>query len=62
MKSIVINRMYFFLTSLLQEVESRLKVLADLKELVSAESLESFVLNYTIIQQHQPDCPVLQIY
>jgi exocyst complex component 3 len=54
--------MYFFLTSLLQEVESRLKVLADLKELVSAESLESFVLNYTIIQQHQPDCPVLQIY
>nr|TKW22758.1 hypothetical protein SEVIR_4G249200v2 [Setaria viridis] len=38
-------------------VESRVKVLADVRELASAESLESFVLTYTIILHHQPDCP-----
>ncbi|KAK3159102.1 hypothetical protein QOZ80_2AG0145720 [Eleusine coracana subsp. coracana] len=39
------------------KVESRVRILADLRELASAESLDSFTLIYTHILEHQPDCP-----
>ncbi|XP_062222006.1 exocyst complex component SEC6-like isoform X1 [Phragmites australis] len=38
------------------KVESRVRILADLRELASAESLDSFTLIYTNILEHQPDC------
>ncbi|KAF7080369.1 hypothetical protein CFC21_084462 [Triticum aestivum] len=40
-----------------QKVENRVRILADLRELASAESLDSFTLIYTNILEHQPDCP-----
>ncbi|KAL6653047.1 hypothetical protein ACP70R_011972 [Stipagrostis hirtigluma subsp. patula] len=39
------------------KVESRTRILADLRELASAESLDSFTLIYTNILEHHPDCP-----
>ncbi|KAF9661699.1 hypothetical protein SADUNF_Sadunf19G0095700 [Salix dunnii] len=39
------------------KVESRVQILSDLRELASAESLDSFTLIYTNILEHQPDCP-----
>lgn len=42
----------------LQKVESRVRILSDLRELASAESLDTFTLIYTNILEHQPDCPV----
>ncbi|AQK74947.1 Exocyst complex component SEC6 [Zea mays] len=39
------------------KVESRVRILADMRELASAESLDSFTLIYTNILEHQPDCP-----
>ncbi|XP_073010265.1 exocyst complex component SEC6 [Typha latifolia] len=39
------------------KVESRVRILGDLRELASAESLDSFTLIYTNILEHQPDCP-----
>ncbi|PKU70910.1 exocyst complex component SEC6-like [Dendrobium catenatum] len=39
------------------KVETRVKILGDLRELASAESLDSFTLIYTNILEHQPDCP-----
>ncbi|MQL87916.1 hypothetical protein Taro_020479 [Colocasia esculenta] len=42
---------------LLQKIENRVRILADLRELASAESLDSFTLVYTNILDHQPDCP-----
>ncbi|XP_054786288.1 exocyst complex component SEC6-like [Prosopis cineraria] len=39
------------------KVESRLRILSDLRELASAESLDTFTLIYTNILEHQPDCP-----
>ncbi|KAK3230313.1 hypothetical protein Dsin_002194 [Dipteronia sinensis] len=39
------------------KVESRTRILSDLRELASAESLDSFTLIYTNILEHQPDCP-----
>ncbi|KAI4305803.1 hypothetical protein L6164_029146 [Bauhinia variegata] len=39
------------------KVESRVNVLSDMRELASAESLDSFTLIYTNILEHQPDCP-----
>uniref|UniRef100_A0A0E0CRJ4 Uncharacterized protein n=1 Tax=Oryza meridionalis TaxID=40149 RepID=A0A0E0CRJ4_9ORYZ len=42
---------------LTQKVETRVRILADLRELASAESLDSFTLIYTNILEHQPDCP-----
>ncbi|XP_078172898.1 SEC6 [Carex rostrata] len=39
------------------KVENRMRILADLRELASAESLDSFTLVYTNILEHQPDCP-----
>uniref|UniRef100_A0A0D9VL24 Uncharacterized protein n=1 Tax=Leersia perrieri TaxID=77586 RepID=A0A0D9VL24_9ORYZ len=39
------------------KVENRVRILADLRELASAESLDSFTLIYTNILEHQPDCP-----
>ncbi|KAG6400223.1 hypothetical protein SASPL_137048 [Salvia splendens] len=41
----------------ISKVENRVRVLADLRELASAESLDSFTLVYTNILEHQPDCP-----
>lgn len=46
------------LQNLLQKVESRVRILTDLRELASAESLDTFTLIYTNILEHQPDCPV----
>nr|XP_051192707.1 exocyst complex component SEC6 isoform X2 [Lolium perenne] len=40
-----------------QKVENRVRILADLRELASAESLDTFTLIYTNILEHQPDCP-----
>ncbi|KAG5070942.1 hypothetical protein JHK86_006153 [Glycine max] len=40
-----------------QKVENRVSVLSDLRELASAESLDTFTLIYTNILEHQPDCP-----
>jgi len=45
--------------TLIQKVESRVRILADMRELASAESLDSFTLIYTNILEHQPDCPVI---
>ena len=42
----------------LQKVENRVRILSDLRELASAESLDTFTLIYTNILEHQPDCPV----
>ncbi|XP_028757898.1 exocyst complex component SEC6-like [Neltuma alba] len=39
------------------KVESRLRILSDLRELASAESLDAFSLIYSNILEHQPDCP-----
>ncbi|KAJ3695596.1 hypothetical protein LUZ60_000973 [Juncus effusus] len=39
------------------KVENRVRIMADLRELASAESLDSFTLVYTNILEHQPDCP-----
>ncbi|XP_059631465.1 exocyst complex component SEC6 [Cornus florida] len=39
------------------KVENRVRTLSDLRELASAESLDSFTLIYTNILEHQPDCP-----
>ncbi|KAK1273594.1 hypothetical protein QJS04_geneDACA012155 [Acorus gramineus] len=39
------------------KVESRVGILNDLRELASAESLDSFTLIYTQILDLQPDCP-----
>jgi exocyst complex component 3 len=47
-----------FLDILYQKVENRVSVLSDLRELASAESLDTFTLIYTNILEHQPDCPV----
>uniref|UniRef100_A0A1D1YTS5 Exocyst complex component 3 n=2 Tax=Anthurium amnicola TaxID=1678845 RepID=A0A1D1YTS5_9ARAE len=41
----------------MSKIESRVRILADLRELASAESLDSFTLVYTNILEHQPDCP-----
>ncbi|KAH7568137.1 hypothetical protein JRO89_XS07G0245600 [Xanthoceras sorbifolium] len=40
------------------KVENRIKILSDLRELASAESLDTFTLIYTNILEHQPDCPL----
>ncbi|KAI4340094.1 hypothetical protein MLD38_024963 [Melastoma candidum] len=39
------------------KVENRVRILGDLRELASAESLDSFTLVYTNILEHHPDCP-----
>ncbi|RWR82956.1 exocyst complex component SEC6 isoform X1 [Cinnamomum micranthum f. kanehirae] len=39
------------------KVENRIRVLSDLRELASAESLDTFTLIYTNILEHHPDCP-----
>ncbi|XP_020090381.1 exocyst complex component SEC6 isoform X2 [Ananas comosus] len=39
------------------KVENRVRILADLRDLASAESLDSFTLVYTNILEHQSDCP-----
>nr|GME13547.1 exocyst complex component SEC6 isoform X1 [Ipomoea batatas] len=39
------------------KVETKLRILGDLRELASAESPEYFTLVYTNILEHQPDCP-----
>eukprot|EP01018_Ginkgo_biloba_P039554 Gb_09867 [translate_table: standard] len=41
----------------LSKVEKRVQPLADLRELASAESVDSFTLVYTNILQNHPDCP-----
>ena len=46
---------------MLQKVENRVRILSDLRELASAESLDTFTLIYTNILEHQPDCPVSAI-
>ncbi|XWS33111.1 hypothetical protein CRYUN_Cryun22dG0050400 [Craigia yunnanensis] len=38
------------------KVESRVRILGDIRELASAESLDTFTLIYTNILEHQPDC------
>ncbi|TXG53184.1 hypothetical protein EZV62_022353 [Acer yangbiense] len=43
------------------KVESRTRILSDLRELASAESLDSFTLIYTNILEHQPDCPFVVV-
>lgn len=45
----------------LQKVESRIRIMSDLRELASAESLDAFTLVYSNILEHQPDCPVNNI-
>ncbi|XP_076932254.1 exocyst complex component SEC6-like [Bidens hawaiensis] len=40
-----------------KNVENRLRILIDLRELASAESPDTFTLVYTNILEHQPDCP-----
>ncbi|KAI7733907.1 hypothetical protein M8C21_031934 [Ambrosia artemisiifolia] len=40
-----------------KNVENRLRILVDLRELASAESPDTFTLVYTHILEHQPDCP-----
>ncbi|XP_047962018.1 exocyst complex component SEC6-like [Salvia hispanica] len=50
--------MEFFLEYMTNtKVETRVKVLAELRELASAESPDTFTLVYTNILDHQPDCP-----
>lgn len=44
---------------LLQKVENRVRIPSDLRELASAECLDSFTLIYTNILEHQADCPVV---
>ncbi|KAK9682065.1 hypothetical protein RND81_10G047900 [Saponaria officinalis] len=39
------------------KVESKVRIMSDLRELASAESLDTFTLVYTNILEHQPDCP-----
>ncbi|XP_020408343.1 exocyst complex component SEC6 isoform X2 [Zea mays] len=39
------------------KVESRVRILADMRDLASAGSLDSFTLIFTNILEHQPDCP-----
>ncbi|KAJ4972759.1 hypothetical protein NE237_005933 [Protea cynaroides] len=39
------------------KIENIVRVLSDLRELASAESLDMFTLIYTNILEHQPDCP-----
>ncbi|XP_038696571.1 exocyst complex component SEC6-like [Tripterygium wilfordii] len=39
------------------KVESRVRILSDLRELASAERLDTFTLVYANILEHQPDCP-----
>ncbi|GAB2297284.1 SNARE-binding exocyst subunit S6 [Dionaea muscipula] len=39
------------------KVENRVRILSDLRELASAESLDTFTLVYTNILEHHPDCP-----
>ncbi|XP_042517884.1 exocyst complex component SEC6 [Macadamia integrifolia] len=39
------------------KIENRVRILNDLRELASAESLDMFTLIYTNILEHQPDCP-----
>ncbi|KAF9612489.1 hypothetical protein IFM89_000411 [Coptis chinensis] len=46
-----------FFMNLVQKVENRVQILSDLRELASAESLDTFTLIYTNILEHQPDCP-----
>ncbi|XP_011622418.1 exocyst complex component SEC6 isoform X2 [Amborella trichopoda] len=41
----------------ISKVEKRVQILSDLRELASAESLDSFTLVYTNILQNHPDCP-----
>ncbi|GLJ11406.1 hypothetical protein SUGI_0166340 [Cryptomeria japonica] len=41
----------------LSKVEKRVQPLADLRELASAESVDSFTLVYSSILQNHPDCP-----
>ncbi|KAJ8425836.1 hypothetical protein Cgig2_021303 [Carnegiea gigantea] len=42
------------------KVEKKIQIMCDLRELASAESLDTFALVYTNILEHQPDCPVVQ--
>lgn len=39
------------------KVENRVRVLSDLRDLASAESLDTFTLIYTNILENHPDCP-----
>lgn len=39
------------------KVENKVRILSDLRELASAESLDTFTLIYTNILEYQPDCP-----
>ncbi|XP_043717349.1 exocyst complex component SEC6-like [Telopea speciosissima] len=39
------------------KIENRVRILSDLRELASGESLDMFTLIYTNILEHQPDCP-----
>ncbi|KAH9618036.1 hypothetical protein KSS87_014833 [Heliosperma pusillum] len=39
------------------KVESKVRIMSDLRDLASAESLDTFTLVYTNILEHQPDCP-----
>lgn len=41
----------------ISKVESRVRILSDLRELASSESPDSFTLVYTNILEQQPDCP-----
>ncbi|XP_044512056.1 exocyst complex component SEC6-like [Mangifera indica] len=41
----------------LNKVENKVRALSDLRELASAESVDTFTLIYTNLLQHQPDCP-----
>ncbi|CAA7405804.1 unnamed protein product [Spirodela intermedia] len=41
----------------ISKIENRVRIMVDLRELASAESLDSFTLVYTNILEHQPDCP-----
>ncbi|CAL5348700.1 hypothetical protein ACSBR2_029604 [Camellia fascicularis] len=41
----------------ISKVENRVRILSDLRELASAESLDTFTLIYTNILEHHPDCP-----
>ncbi|KAH9692264.1 exocyst complex component SEC6 [Citrus sinensis] len=40
-----------------QKVESKVRVLTDMRELASANSVDAFALIYTNVLEHQPDCP-----
>ncbi|GKU90813.1 hypothetical protein SLEP1_g4764 [Rubroshorea leprosula] len=42
---------------IVSKIENRIRILSDLRELASAESLDTFTLIYTNILGHQPDCP-----